>query len=300
LYKLPPLSVPQRVQPARVEVGPTCEFLDMNMDAECAQPLRESGIRRCGIDILRDKFLAGSDRADDHLVYFVIAGTIIARSQNYEKVLATGDLLVSRVDLGLWLQLRPGKKCRGVFFHVADVERWISIKNANLLVRRALDPASINSAMEHLVTESYSGKFDSSRVGAHYAAIVLLYLDRELADIMEPHTRMMQHRLFRMWDRIGKTLHEDWTAARMAQEMSISVGYLHRIVHEYHAVTPMEMLRGMRIERAKHLLTETSLTLEAIAAELGYRTAYSLSNTFLEQTGSRPGCYRKKAAPKHR
>ncbi len=295
---LPPLYVLRRITSARVDVGPTCKFLDVNTAAECVKPLIASGISRCGIDILRDKYLAGTDRSDDHLVYFVIDGTVTATSQDYRRLLTAGDLLVSRIDQGLWLQLQPGEHCRGLFFHIYDVERWSSIRNANLLVRRALAPASMDFALQRLALESLSGNFDSNQVGAHYAAIVLLYLDRELADIEEPHARMLRHRLFGMWDRVGKSLHEDWTATRMAAELNVSAGYLHRIVRAYHAVTPMELLRNMRMERAKSLLKETFMTLEAIAAELGYRTAFSFSNVFLATTGKRPGQFRKEAAAK--
>ena len=295
LYR-PPVYVPHRTKASRVEVGPKCRFLDLNMQAPCAKLLQESGVRSCGIDILSDKYLAGTDKGIDHLVYFVVEGSATSITQGAHRKMRAGDLLIAGIDKGLWLQVEKGEQCRGVWFHIYDTSRWFAIKSAEVIVREALNPASIDNAMEQLVKESLSGNFDSNLVGEHYASIVLLYLDRELSNIAEPQVRIMRHKLFKVWDKITATAHENWTVERIASELKISPGYLHRITMDYHGLSPIAMLRRIRMDRAKALLGETHMTLEQVAAEVGYTSAFSFSNAFRQETGSRPGQFRKHRA----
>jgi LacI family transcriptional regulator len=62
--------------------------------------------------------------------------------------------------------------------------------------------------------------------------------------------------------------------------------------------TPHAEIMRVRIERVKRLLTETNLTLEAIAVRSGFRHVEYLSYVFHRETGKRPGRYRREEATK--
>lgn len=58
-------------------------------------------------------------------------------------------------------------------------------------------------------------------------------------------------------------------------------------------MTPMEYLTAWRMQLAKRLLGETHLSLDQIAARVGYESAASFSRVFLRHVGARPGSYRR-------
>ncbi|MEO3779814.1 AraC family transcriptional regulator [Micromonospora sp. B11E3] len=57
-------------------------------------------------------------------------------------------------------------------------------------------------------------------------------------------------------------------------------------------VTPVAYLRGVRLRKARELLTETDATLQAIAERCGYRSAFYFSRVFSNHTGQSPSQYR--------
>jgi LacI family transcriptional regulator len=58
--------------------------------------------------------------------------------------------------------------------------------------------------------------------------------------------------------------------------------------------TPHDEITRLRIERVKELLSETELSLQAIAARVGFRHEEYLSAVFKKQTGMTPSAFRKR------
>ena len=59
--------------------------------------------------------------------------------------------------------------------------------------------------------------------------------------------------------------------------------------------TPHKWLTAIRMQQARHLLTETELTLDAIAAGCGFSSVSHFKALFKEANGCSPGAYRKSA-----
>ncbi|MGE0442589.1 MAG: cupin domain-containing protein [Gemmatimonadales bacterium] len=59
-------------------------------------------------------------------------------------------------------------------------------------------------------------------------------------------------------------------------------------------MTPMEYLTTWRIQLGKRLLGETRLSLDQIAARVGYESSASFSRVFTREAGERPGAYRRR------
>ncbi len=60
--------------------------------------------------------------------------------------------------------------------------------------------------------------------------------------------------------------------------------------------TPHKWLTAMRLNQAKHLLTDTQLMIEEIAAACGFSSVSHFKTLFRQQTGTTPGRYRKNAS----
>ncbi len=105
---------------------------------------------------------------------------------------------------------------------------------------------------------------------------------------------------------LGKSLslmHENpreaWTldllAARAGLSRTVFADRFRRVV----GLPPMQYLTFWRMQRARQLLTDTELTLGAVAERIGYESAPSLNRVFKRWIGVPPGDYRKSRRPTH-
>ena len=76
------------------------------------------------------------------------------------------------------------------------------------------------------------------------------------------------------------------------RETNIRPGHFRRVFLAHTGMTPMAMVRKLRMAHAAFLLDTTTASLEAIAARVGYTSPYSFSQAFTRFHGVRPGRYR--------
>ena len=94
-----------------------------------------------------------------------------------------------------------------------------------------------------------------------------------------------------MRKRLGNSLQLAEIAAAVG--MSVS-GFAHNYKRQT-GISPMTMLRRMRVETVKSHLLRERLTLEQIAIETGFADAFHLSRTFKNITGLSPRQFRRNA-----
>lgn len=91
-------------------------------------------------------------------------------------------------------------------------------------------------------------------------------------------------------------LHTDpgrpWTVADLAAEVGLSRAALARRFADRLGEPPMTYLARWRIDVAADLLTESDLTLNAIARQVGYADGFALSTAFKRLTGASPAEHR--------
>ena len=96
-----------------------------------------------------------------------------------------------------------------------------------------------------------------------------------------------------------RLLHENtahpWTVAELAAKVGASRTSLAQRFAKLVGEPPMAYLTGLRLARAADLLRETDLTLEAVARQVGYGTAFALSTAFKRERGVSPQDYRARA-----
>ena len=69
-------------------------------------------------------------------------------------------------------------------------------------------------------------------------------------------------------------------------------GYFDRVFRAAYGVSPMQMLRDLRLRHSRKLLDSTELQLDAIAEACGLSDATYLSKMFRRRYGTSPGAYR--------
>jgi AraC-like DNA-binding protein len=110
-----------------------------------------------------------------------------------------------------------------------------------------------------------------------------------------PALRAPQDRFAEVISYMAQHLDEKLTRDHLAAKVHLHPGYFHRAFQQAYGHTPMQMLRDMRLQRARQLLESGDAPLSAIAAACGLGDAAYFSRVFRQRYGQTPGDYRKSA-----
>lgn len=100
------------------------------------------------------------------------------------------------------------------------------------------------------------------------------------------------YKLDRMIDFIDARLSEHLTLDRLAQRVGVSRAHFARRFRDLTGMSPHQYLMNRRVEKAKKLLKETSISLANIALEVGFSNQAHFSAAFHAMTGLTPSHYR--------
>ncbi len=84
---------------------------------------------------------------------------------------------------------------------------------------------------------------------------------------------------------------ETFSVQRLADEVGVSRGHLHRQLKAFVGQTPTDLIRMARLERATHLLARRAGTVSEIAYAVGFKSIGHFSDSFMEAYGCRPSAY---------
>ncbi len=137
-----------------------------------------------------------------------------------------------------------------------------------------------------------------SRLFADSLTIALsIHLLRHYSDRQQPLREdpngLPQRKLQQAIEYINENLVEDLTISAIANELEMSQYYFSRLFKQSIGVSPYQYIMQQRIERAKYLLRTTSLSVAAIASQVGFSSQNQLTIQFRKFTGIAPSGYRK-------
>lgn len=92
--------------------------------------------------------------------------------------------------------------------------------------------------------------------------------------------------------RIAASPHDVPPIERLAAEAGYSADHFARVFRKVTGRSPRDAIVAARINRARQLLAESSMTISQIADVLGYRDVYFFSRQFKQKVGRTPSDYR--------
>ena len=116
--------------------------------------------------------------------------------------------------------------------------------------------------------------------------------------LIQPVARIPAHKLRSARAYVEAHIAGDLRVEALAQLVGMSAFHFAHAFRQATGTSPHRYVIGQRIERAKGLLRETSLTLDEIAQRTGYSSQSHFSVAFRKAVGMAPSAYRKRPEAK--
>jgi len=154
-----------------------------------------------------------------------------------------------------------------------------------------VDDPSLFSAMAQRCDTDWRTGTPAGRRRAHLLlAQMLLHLEASLPPPC--HTASSDHAMAMLARQVRENPSQRRSVQELAEEAGLSRSQLTRRFTRATGLSPEAFFIQARIDRGRHLLAETQLSLSAIAQSLGYCDTYYFCRQFKSITKQTPGQYR--------
>lgn len=176
-----------------------------------------------------------------------------------------------------------------------EIPTWSIIRSNEIPTH---DP--IRKSLELLSLENSSGQFGNQIITLAILDMLFSYILRKvIQDQTESKTSWSLAVKDQQLNKALRLLHEKpshpWNLDNLAQESGISRSSLAAKFKKKLGDSPLHYLNTIRIQKAMELLTNTDLSIESIATELGFSDAFVFSKSFKKRTLVSPREFRKKS-----
>jgi AraC-like DNA-binding protein len=103
---------------------------------------------------------------------------------------------------------------------------------------------------------------------------------------------LLERHLLRARDLADRRYAEQLDLRRLAREANVSPRHFSRSFRRVFGETPYQYLLSRRLERARHLLRTTEMTVAEICLEVGFTSVGSFTTTFKRHVGVSPTTFR--------
>ena len=317
---------------ARVRVPPGGRDWLLPLADPRARPLHRIEVRLVGISEVRSGFDWPGPGAT-HLVLGTIAGEGLLEAGGQRLTLREGHLVLSPAGLPRRYATRAAH-WKFLAIRLADAERWRSLRDRGVRPLpghwlRRLVPAVEGMLAEHPLGSAVPGHTQRSHAGGEspYEYLRSRYADRLFegasdeapeaprADPFELHATILRHQIEGMlrehpdsepddegvaleslWSRVVEDPRGPWDTEALASALGVSRTGLYRMVNRQHGTSPARVVERLRMDEACRLLSESRHSIEVIADQVGYASAFSFSAAFKRFVGKSPSRFRLDAA----
>lgn len=274
-----------------LELGPDCHERFLVQDNVSLLASLEIGF--AGISTLRGRYQVGRRVPDYHTLLFTIEGQgklhCPAGQQKIEPntltLLPVGQPFLFELDADVW---------KTAWFCLDDGQLWEHLRHKKASVLYCESAQAIYHLLCHLYYENHS----EMQSGSITQIQQYLHLNIGKNTLIQHESPAQVRRLENLFQHIQQQLHFPWTVEEMAAQIHYSAPHLHRLCQKTYQQSPLQHLIHLRMERAKHLLTETNWSLAQIANSVGYQDVFNFSNRFKKSVGVAPSRYRHQQSSK--
>ena len=246
----------------------------------------------CGEAVMREDWAHGRvGRRNDYYLLYSLGGNIIGQVNGADVVIGSGDAICmspgTEYSFGSLSPLDEWTHYYWIHFTGAEAES--TVIRSGLSLNRVYSLGLCEDSFGY-----YERLFSEFRTqGEHFeyvAAVQLRYLLYVFGKSVRENT---VGRLDKSIRYIHTHLRYDLTVERLAAMEFLGVSRYREIFRSIMGLSPSEYILGLRMERAKDLLSGTDNTVTAVAESIGYNNRHYFHILFKRHTGMTPGDYRK-------
>jgi AraC-like DNA-binding protein len=124
--------------------------------------------------------------------------------------------------------------------------------------------------------------------------LILIRWIKEMARSMSRQTLYHKKIILQVQDVLRFQLSESIEYRKISETVGYSPRYISKLMKQYTGLTLKEMITKLRMERAVHLVTETTMSITEVSFALGYHDIYTFSKLFKRYYGFSPSVLRKR------
>lgn len=232
-----------------------------------------------------------------YTVSYIKKGEVITTHEGTEYVAKTGDVMIHRPHLpfnvisqrdGIHFLFNVEVKVQGGkdFFELFPLGKVVKIR----------DPGLYEKKFDELRSIWLQEADDSRTVQTGFLVSLLLHEILESVKIGERRTSkdsLVTDRFNSALHYIENGLEEQITREDLARIYHMNPVYFSRAFQKIYGITPMKMLKKMRLLHAKRMLEHTDHTIEYITQKSGYYDAAHFNRSFRQAFGLSPTEFRK-------
>lgn len=265
-------------------------------------------IEECGLAVMRGKLLEShSDVATDQLsVQMCTAGDYVLTADLGDGVFrarrGAGDAIIGPPGVDLKLS---GRSEAGIEITIVAIDRT----RVETLVEEATGTRTASfgalhkgvvrdpnlTAIVRLAFSELLRKTAFTRLQGDGMVQILVATLLRMQGEGERFTRggLAPWQIDRVMEFMGAHYNRDVGIAELANVVGLSSSHFSRAFRTSIGVSPHRRQMELRMDRAKQLLAEDSLSLAEVAVEVGYNSQQAFSRIFLDVTGTSPGRFRR-------
>ncbi len=265
----------------------------LRLDREEALPLNRSGVMHAGLTKVGKGYKVARYNVCKHQVVFVISGKLYYQDIADKVCIAKAG---ERIFMPISYQQHYWTKgdLELCWFHLHSIGLWERLDSEVISACESKWWRELYRNVLGFLEESGSSYQDSIEVAGHYAGLICKYLEREINGVgIKERVTEQQRELEYLMCKIEQDLARRWTVKEMAEFIFVSTAQLHRMVQTTYRATPMQLVREMRLAKARELLYNTEMSLGMISSEVGYESAFALSKAFKKHYNVTPADIRR-------
>jgi AraC-like DNA-binding protein len=266
----------------RLEIGEECFEIFLTSDAFPEMPV--FGVHMAGIAHLKPPYLVERTDPGIHTLLFTSSGQgkLTTAEGEYDISSETMTVIPAHMDWRFEIACDHWDMC---WILLPTTLHWNALMPKTGEIRTTTQAMNIFHLSHVIDQERHLDKHFREHSFAQLARYIEFNLHAELPD--------QEDRLAAAFAKIEQSLHKPWTVQDIAKLTFYSEPHLFRLCKERFGKSPKQMIRDLRIERAKQLLEHTDWPLAELAARLGFSDQFNFSNRFKKEVGTSPAFYRK-------
>lgn len=234
------------------------------------------------------------------IVSHVVRGDVVTSCGGESAVVRAGDVMIHPPDMPFSERAAGPGMHHWLAFDVRNADGVDLFKQHPVTQVVALrDPRRFTAAFLELLRafEAEHRALGSFMIAGHVMRVLGILLEDAYGAAPQSARAMwtVDERFVDVMRCMETRMHEKLTRADLAAILHQSPNYFDKRFRQSYGVTAMDMLRDMRLRKARQLLEQTTGTLEHIAMACGLGDAAYMSRLFVRRYGMSPGACRKQA-----